>query len=96
MLPCLAAMSVDCDSNIFQMHQRGKLAFVLKYFERAVQVRDSVQKQHALQQQQQQSLLREDARSSTLSDDVTHIHRLSQMIPAELWSTAVVTLSVIS
>lgn len=84
MLPCLIAMCLDTDGNVLQLQRLDKLSTVLSYLEYSVKAR-----QVFLQQQQR----RKGEPSSALTEEAQHVQRLSHLLPTDLWSIALVTLS---
>ena len=84
MLPCLISLCLDCDGNVLQLARLGKLPAVLKYLEHSVKAREVY-----LQQQQR----RKGEPSSALTEEAQHVLRLSHLLPTDLWSIALVTLS---
>lgn len=84
MLPCLISLCLDCDGNVLQLQRLGKLNTVLKYLEYSVKTREVY-----LQQQQR----RKSDPSSALTEEAQHLQRLSHLLPTDLWSIALVTLS---
>lgn len=84
MLPCLISLCLDCDGNVLQLQRLGKLDIVLKYLEYSVKAREV-----CLQQLQR----RKGDPSSVLTEEAQHLQRLSHLLPTDLWSIALVTLS---
>ena len=92
-------MCLDCDKNIDNMSRDGKRSLLVKYLEYSSKSRE--------QQQQQNNCKIVSARADItgeevsgasvqpqpLSEEALHVHRLSHLIPVELWSIALVTLS---
>lgn len=82
-------MCSDCDSNIHQLTRLDKLSVTTKYLEH------SVRSYEVYGQQQLKKLGAVDtaAQLCALSEEAQHVHRLSNIIPVELWNVTLVTLS---
>lgn len=88
-LPCLVTLCLDCDFNVVQLFRLGKLQTVLKYLDYSVKTHEI----YLQQQARKKGSTVVGGNTATLTEEAAHVHRLSRLIPTDLWSIAVVTLS---
>lgn len=97
MLPCLVALSLDCDANIAQLQKLGRLPALLHYLDYSVRAREVYVQQQARKRVAEPTTNTNTSCSSVnmgiVTEEAQHVHRLSHLIPADLWAIALVTLS---
>lgn len=84
-LPCLIALCLDCDANTAQIQRLGTLPLLLKYLNYSVKAREAYVQQQARRKASEAPV--------GATEEAQHVRRLSHLIPADLWSIALVTLS---
>lgn len=93
MLPCLIALCLDCDANTAQLSRLDKLPLLLRYLDHSVRAREVFTQSQARKKEKAVPDGLDVAAAAAQTEEAQLVLRLSRLIPADLWSIALVTLS---
>jgi hypothetical protein len=81
-------MSLDCDSNLLQLYRADKLPCLVKYLEQSVRTYEVYALQLAKRRSEGDIA---SAASAAATEEAVYVHRLSHLLPVEVWGLALVT-----